>query len=182
MRAKHEGAHDVLELTRELRKLTRARDALLFVNDRFDLALAAEADGVHLGPEDLPVAEVRARVPAGFLIGFSTDIPHVAVRAEREGADYLGVGAVFGTTNKADAGEPIGRAGLSAVVDAVTIPVVGIGGISVERLPELAGTGAAGVAVIGAVMSASDPAAAARALTQAVKDLAAGPREGPRGA
>jgi len=177
VRDKGRGAGDTLALTRQLRVLTRSHEALLLVNDRFDLALAAGADGVHLGPEDLPVAAVRARVPADFLIGYSTDVPEDAIRAEREGADYLGVGAVFETVHKADAGVPIGPAGLARIAGAVSIPVVGIGGISAGRLPALSGTGAAGVAVIGAIMAAPDPGAATLELARGIRNLATG---GPR--
>jgi len=154
----------LLELAREIRDLTRAAGALLFVNDRLDVALAAGADGVHLGPEDLPVAAARAVAPDGFLIGYSTDRPDRAARAVRDGADYIGCGAVFGTTSKQVDGERIGPAGLERVVRAVDRPVVGIGGIDTDNVRQVAATGAAGAAVIGAVMAAPDPAAAVRSL------------------
>ena len=139
-----------------LRSLTEASGALFFVNDRLDLALAARADGVHLGPDDLPVADARSAVPPDFLIGYSTDDPVEALSAQRDGADYLGCGTVFPTTSKRDAGATIGTAGLAKVVEAVSIPVVGIGGISPERVREVAATGAVGSAAIGAVMTAGN--------------------------
>jgi thiamine-phosphate pyrophosphorylase len=162
LRDKEAGARELLHSAVRLRQLTRAAGALLFVNDRFDVALAAGADGVHLGPHDLPVAEVRAVVPPAFLIGYSTDQVDLALRAVEDGADYIGCGAVFPTTGKADVGEVIGVEGLRTVVEAVPVPVVGIGGISVENVSHVRATGAAGVAVIGAVVR--DPEGAARTL------------------
>ncbi|MFC1575967.1 thiamine phosphate synthase, partial [Gemmatimonadota bacterium] len=148
-----------------LRELTRAWGGLLFINDRFDIALAARADGVHLGPGDLPVAAVRRVAPPGFLIGHSTDVPDVARAAVKEGADYIGCGAVFPTTTKRDAGTVIGVSGLARVVDSVAVPVVGIGGVTAEGAREIAeGSGAAGVAAIGAVMGARNPEEAVREL------------------
>ncbi|MHB1192626.1 MAG: thiamine phosphate synthase [Longimicrobiales bacterium] len=164
LRNKGDPARVLVEVGRELRALTRAHDALLFVNDRVDVALALEADGVHVGPHDLPVAAVRALTPPGFLVGRSADDPEVARIAVAEGADYIGCGTVYATTTKADAGDVIGLEGLSAVVRAVRVPVVAIGGITVERAREIVPTGAAGVAVVGAVMSAADPAEAVRRL------------------
>ena len=164
LRDKDADAGALLESARALRVLTRRHGALLFVNDRVDVALAAGADGAHLGPDDLPIAAVRARVPAGFLLGYSTDDPAEARRAAAEGADYIGCGTVYGTTTKADAGEAIGLARLEEVALAVGVPVVAIGGITAERASEVARTAAAGVAVVGAVMGAADPGAVVRRL------------------
>ncbi len=163
LRDKGASARELLEQALRLRALTREWDALLFINDRFDVALAAGADGVHLGPHDLPVAEVRCAAPPGFLIGHSTDIPEVAQDAVTAGADYIGCGAVYPTASKADAGAEIGVRGLARVAEAVEVPVVGIGGITASRAREISlGSRAAGVAVIGAVMAAEDPEAAVR--------------------
>jgi thiamine-phosphate pyrophosphorylase len=154
----------------ELRDLTRRYGALLFVNDRLDVALAAEADGVHLGPDDLPIPAARAAVRnAGrddaFLIGCSTDDPHEARRAVHDGASYIGCGAVFGTSSKPEVGdERIGTDRLAEVVAAVSVPVVGIGGVSPDNVHRIAATGAAGVAVLSAVMTAEDVAPTVRAL------------------
>lgn len=164
LRMKNTSARELLRVAAHILPRTRSAGALLIVNDRLDVALAAGADGVHLGPEDPPVREVRDAVTPDFLVGYSADTPEAAVRAEENGADYVGVGAVYTTTNKADAGETLGLAGLRRVVQAVTIPVVGIGGITAERVPEVTATGAHGIAVIGAVMASGDPA-------QAVRDL-----------
>lgn len=156
------------------RELTRRHGALLFINDRLDVALAAGADGVHLGPDDLPVAAARRAIAAasvdphrGFLIGFSTDDPAAARAAESAGADYIGCGAVFGTTSKAEVGdERIGTDRLGTVARVVTIPVIGIGGVVPGNVDQVVAAGAAGAAVIGAVMAAPDPAAAVLRLLQ----------------
>lgn len=165
LRDKEASPRDLLHQARRLRALTRSWDALLFINDRFDVALAAEADGVHLGPDDLPIAAVRKASPPGFLIGGSTDDPDRARAMEKEGADYIGCGTVFPTSTKPDAGEVIGVERLEKVVSAVDIPVVGIGGVTAAGARLIArGSRAAGVAVIGAVMAAPDPGAAAAEL------------------
>ncbi len=164
LRHKGASARELLDVGRALRAATRRAGALLFVNDRLDVALAVDADGVHVGPHDLPVADVRRASPEGFLVGRSADDPEVARQAVAEGADYLGCGTVYPTTTKDDAGSVIGLAGLRRVVEAVSVPVVAIGGITPPRAAEVAATGAAGVAVVGAVMGADDPGAAVRAL------------------
>jgi thiamine-phosphate pyrophosphorylase len=164
LRDKAAGARDLLETARTLRTLTREYGALLLVNDRLDVALAAAADGVHLGPDDLPVEAVRRVVPGPFLIGYSTDDPAEAKLAEAAGANYLGCGTVHRTTSKGDAGHPIGLEGLDRVARAVQIPVIGIGGIGPVEARGVANTAAAGIAVLGAVMSAADPAGMVAAL------------------
>lgn len=166
LRNKGDSTRQLLALGHALRQATRETGALLFVNDRLDLALAVEADGVHLGPHDLPVRAVRRVAPPGFLIGRSADDPEVARTAVAEGADYIGCGTVYPTSTKRDVGDVIGLDGLRCVIGAVSVPVVAIGGITPDRAPELAATGATGVAVVGALMAAADPAAAVRALME----------------
>ena len=157
LRDKEATVRELLPLGRRLRELTREFGALFFINDRLDLALATQADGVHLGPDDLPVSAVRQAVPESFLIGFSTDEPDLARTAIAEGADYVGCGTVWPTRSKVDAGRVIGLDGVRRVAEAVSAPVVAVGGITTERAGLVAQTGAAGVAVMGAVMSAHCP-------------------------
>ena len=170
LRLKSASARELLEAAQTLMPIVRSAGALFIVTDRLDVALAAGADGVHLGPDDLPVkdvrrvADARSGVADTFIVGYSTDTTDEAARAEAEGADYLGVGAVYATANKSDAGDVIGLEGLRRVVKAVSIPVVAIGGITPERAPAVAKTGACGSATIGAVMSATEPAEAVREL------------------
>jgi thiamine-phosphate diphosphorylase len=167
LRDKEASARELANMGRGLLPTVRAAGALLLVNDRLDVAMAIGADGVHLGPEDLPVEAARSVAPPGFLIGFSTDSPDVAREAESEGADYLGCGAVFGTRTKDVGDEAIGIHRLDEVARSVAIPVVGIGGVTPPGAERIArATGAAGVAVIGAVMAAPDPEGAARRLIE----------------
>ncbi|NJD09966.1 MAG: thiamine phosphate synthase [Gemmatimonadetes bacterium] len=148
----------------ELLPLVHGSGALLIVNDRADVALAAGADGVHLGPEDLPVAAARRLAPPHFIIGASTDDPGRARMLEAEGASYIGCGAVFRTTTKNVGSEAIGPEGVQRVASAVAIPVVAIGGITPENAGQLGRSGAAGIAVVAAVMRSPDPAAVVRQL------------------
>ncbi len=170
LRDKHATARELFEQATLLRVLTREHGALLFINDRLDVALATAADGAHLGPDDIPLHAAGRAVPPGFLIGVSTDDPAAASQAEQHGAAYIGCGAVFGTTSKDVGGEAIGTAQLQRVVHAVRIPVVGIGGIDTANVGGVAATGAAGAAVIGAVMKASDVESAVRSLLKPFDD------------
>jgi thiamine-phosphate diphosphorylase len=157
-----------VELARTLLAETRAAGALLWVNDRLDVALAAGVDGVHLGQDDLPVEAARRIVPAGFLVGISAETPELALAAERGGADYVGTGPVYETGSKADAGSAVGCARIARVAAAVHVPAVGIGGIAAANAGEVVRAGAAGVAVISAVMRAADPEAATRHLLRSI--------------
>lgn len=147
---------EVYPLAKKLRAVTQEHGALLIVNDRLDLALAIGADGVHVGPEDLPVEAVRRVTGPEFVVGYSTSVPSEAREAEGLGVDYVGCGPVFTTSSKVDAGVAIGFEGLRSVADAVTIPVVGIGGIRPEHAYPIYETGAAGCAVIGALAGADN--------------------------
>jgi len=171
LRLKNATPRELLEAARALMPIVRSAGGLFIVNDRVDVALTAGADGAHLGPDDPPLQDARAVAAATlgadadtFVLGYSVDTPDGAARAETEGADYLGVGAVYPTENKADAGEVIGLDGLQRVVEAVSIPVVAIGGMTPERAIDVAKTGAAGSATIGAVMGSPEPAKAVRSL------------------
>ncbi|MDI6872717.1 MAG: thiamine phosphate synthase [Actinomycetota bacterium] len=156
-------ALEALELVRE-----SGGGPLFLVNDRVDVALAAGADGVHLGQEDLPASVARNILGAGAVLGVSAGSVEEALAAEREGADYLGVGPVFPTPSKPDAGEPLGLEGLRAIRRAVGLPLVAIGGINEENLEGVFEAGADGIAVISAVASAWDMEEAVRRLRRAV--------------
>lgn len=169
LRDKNGDGRSVLELTTALLHETRRTGALLFVNDRVDVALAAGADGAHVGDDDLPVRAVRSIAPEGFVVGRSVDDPASALAAEADGADYVGVGPVYATPSKADAGPVIGLQGVEAVSRAVRVPVVAIGGVDAGNAEDVAAAGAAGVAVIRAVMAAADPGRATAGLVEAVR-------------
>jgi len=158
LRDKAASPRDLYHQAKQLLPIIHAAGAKLFINDRLVVALAAEADGVHLGPDDLPIAVARRIARPPFLIGTSTDDPERAKQLQADGADYIGCGAVFGTTSKDVGGERIGVERLKAVVEAVSIPVIGIGGVDVENVREIADAGAAGSAVIRAVMQSDDVA------------------------
>ncbi|HEV3049795.1 MAG TPA: thiamine phosphate synthase [Longimicrobium sp.] len=164
LRMKDASAREMTELGRALLAETRPAGALLFINDRVDVAIAAGADGAHVGQDDLPVHAARAITPPGFLLGVSAETAELARAAEADGADYVGVGPVYVTGSKADAGDAVGPERIAEVAAAVRIPVVGIGGITIDNAPPVLHAGAAGIAVISAVMRADDAEAATRAL------------------
>jgi thiamine-phosphate diphosphorylase len=159
---------EALAAGQAVRELCRAAGALFVVNDRVDLALALDADGVHLGEHDLPVPEARRLVGERMLIGYSPPTLVEAVQAARLGADYLGIGPVFATSTKADAGEPVGLKRVHDIAGSVRIPFVGIGGITLDNAASVVEAGADGIAVISAVVGAPDIEAATRALRDVV--------------
>jgi thiamine-phosphate pyrophosphorylase len=151
---------------RDLRIITRESAALLIVNDDWQAAAAFDCDGVHLGPEDdgfASVARVRAALPER-LIGLSCGTLEEVRAAEAGDVDYLGVGSVYATSSKVDAGEPIGIGGLRLLAGATALPVTAVGGITLTTLSDVRGTGAAMAAVISAISSAENPREAAREL------------------
>ncbi len=154
---------DFLSEAKQIGALCKAYHVPFIVNDNVDVALQAQADGVHIGQHDASAAQTRARLGADKILGVSVQTVAQAVQAERDGADYLGVGAVFPTTTKGDA-DAVSKATLEAICSAVTIPVTAIGGITLENLPELAGTGVNGAAVVSAIFAAEDIQGAAAAL------------------
>jgi thiamine-phosphate pyrophosphorylase len=162
LRLKTASSREVLEVARALRVPTRRAGALLLVNDRPDVARAAEADGVHLGQDDLPVPAARAVLAAGAIVGLSThDVPQ-AQDGAAAGADYLGVGPVFATSTKPHASGARGLDLVAAVRAATTLPLVAIGGITPETAPAVRAAGADAVAMIGALVRAPNVAAAVR--------------------
>lgn len=181
LRDKHADGRALLDQARQLLAVTSPAGVPLVVNDRLDVALAAGADGVHLGPDDLPVRAARALASRPFLIGYSTDDPAEARRAADDGADYLGVGAIFGTRSKpALADEEIGPERVGTVLHASQLPCLGIGGITPANAGPVLATGA-GVAVLSAVMSAPRPGRVVRAFLRHLRDGGhrGGRREGP---
>ncbi|WP_424017047.1 thiamine phosphate synthase [Halorientalis pallida] len=171
LREKEMPARDRYDLGLELRELTRDADVPLIVNDRVDLAAAVDADGVHLGDADLPISVARDRLGEDAIVGRSVSTPEAAREAERAGADYLGVGAVYPTDSKDTdpEGTEIGLDRIRAVAEAVEIPFVGIGGVKPDNAAAVIEAGADGVAVISAITAADDPAAATRELGAAVE-------------
>jgi thiamine-phosphate pyrophosphorylase len=159
LRLKYATSHELLVAARTL---VAALPVPVIVNDRADVALAAGAAGVHLGVDDLPVAAVRAMAPADFIIGAS--FGSEAELAHARDADYVGIGPVYGTASKEDAGEAIGVAGFERLRRLIEMPAVAIGGVDEGNAEALRGAGAAGIAVIRALFGAPDPEDAARRL------------------
>jgi thiamine-phosphate pyrophosphorylase len=164
LREKDLAAAELYPLARELRELTARHGARLLINDRLDVALAVEADGVHLGGHSLPVAVARKILGPGRLIGVSTHRPEEVAAAQRGGADFATFGPVFFTPSKAAFGEPVGLDRLREACSTTTLPVFALGGVTRERLPELRAAGVRGVALITAILAASEPTAAAAAI------------------
>ena len=149
----------------QLRKLTREAKVPFIVNDRLDIALAADADGVHVGQADLPASVVRELMGPGRILGVSVDTAEEAIRAEKDGADYLGVGPVFeARETKPDAGEPLGVDRIARIRRNCRLPIVAIGGIDAENALKVREAGADAAAVISAIVSAEDISLAARRL------------------
>ncbi|MBO8162656.1 MAG: thiamine phosphate synthase [Brevibacillus sp.] len=155
-----------MALAAGIQELCQRHQALFVVNDDVSLAIRLKADGVHVGQEDMDVVEVRRLVPPGMIIGVSAGSPAEAQAAKRDGADYIGVGAMYPTASKADAGAPIGPQGLAEIRAAVGAgyPIVGIGGIQEDNAAAVIAAGANGLAVISAITKANDPGEAARRL------------------
>ena len=168
LREKDCSSREFYELGLRVREITARYGVPLFVNDRADIALAVGADGVHVGQSDLPCKAVRAIAP-GMLVGVSASSLAEAVQAERDGADYLGVGAMFATGTKTDAAI-VSMEELEAIRRAVSIPIVVIGGINKQTLGNFKGTGVDGLAVVSAIVAQPDPEAAARELLRMWKE------------
>jgi thiamine-phosphate pyrophosphorylase len=165
LREKDLPAAALLPLARELRDLTRRYDARLLINDRIDLALAVQADGVHLGGHSMPADVVRSLTGPDLLIGVSTHSVTEVQRATESGADFVTFGPVYATPSKAAFGPPQGLQALSEACLVTSLPVFALGGITPQRLSEVLQTGAAGIALISAILADPDPRQAAKTFT-----------------
>lgn len=167
LRGKGLSSRELLEQAREIRELTKAAGAIFIVNDRADIALLSGADGVHLGQDDLPIDEARKILGKGKMIGISTHSLEQALKAEQEGADYIGFGPVFDTKTKADAEQAKGLKALREIKQRVSIPVIAIGGINLENMGEVIDAGPDGAAVISAIIKAENIEDATRRFVEA---------------
>lgn len=170
LREKDCTSREFYELAVRVRKIPAPKNVPLIINDRIDICLAADADGVHLGQKDLPCREARRILGADKLIGVSAALPEEARQAQADGADYLGVGAVFPTGTKSDT-RPVTPEIIREIRAAVTIPFVVIGGINAENIGELYGLGINGAAVVSAVVAREDVTSAARIMRRAAEGL-----------
>ena len=171
LREKHLDHDAFLKEAKRFVALCREKGAVSIINDDVDIALAADADGVHVGQEDLAAGRAREVLGPDKIVGVSAHNVDEALAAQAAGADYLGVGAAFSTGTKTDA-KPITRETIHAVTAAVEIPAVAIGGITRENLPQLSGCGLAGVAVVSALFAQADVKAAAEELLRLSEEIA----------
>ncbi len=164
LRDKEAPTKDLVLWGRQLRAMSRKYGAYLLINDRCDVALAVEADGVHLGQEDMPLKEARRILGTEAIIGISVENEEQSLLAEQEGADYLGVGPIYSTTSKPDAGEAVGLEQIHRIRAISSLPIVAIGGIQASNAPEVLSAGASAIAVISAVAGAENMEEAIQAL------------------
>jgi len=168
VRSKGGTDRELHELADRVARLCDEAGALCVVDDRADIALAVGAGGTHLGAHDLPLAAARRVVGPSHLLGGTARDPQLARELVAQGADYLGVGPASATSTKSGLPDPLGVTAVGAVAAAVDVPVIAIGGVTVEHVPALLAAGVHGVAVVAAVSEAADPAAATRALLAAL--------------
>ena len=169
LREKGCSTREFMDEARLLKALLAGTGVPLFINDRLDVALAVGADGVHLGQNDLPIADARRLVGNRMIIGISAESVADAIRAEAEGADYIGASPVFTTPTKTDTAPPLGLDGLRAIRRAVQLPLVAIGGIDADNASQVLRAGADGLAVVSAIVSAPCPRTAAAGLRQRIQ-------------
>lgn len=177
-RQKSGPTREMIGVARKMKGLCAQAGVIFIVNDRIDVAIAAQADGVHLGQDDFPIPLARELLGEGRMVGGSAATMEEAQKCLSEGADYVGFGPVYPTTSKADAGAVSGIEVLKKVTGAMPLPIIAIGGVGAENTPEVMRAGAHGIAVISAVCCQQDPEGATRALYQA---LHAGTSEGNNG-
>mgnify|MGYP001812708314 FL=1 len=173
LREKSCGTREFLNEALALQPLLKSRNIPLIINDRLDIALAIEADGVHLGQSDMPIGMARKIAGDSLIIGISAESVDDALRAEQEGADYIGISPVFSTPTKTDIAPPLGLEGVRQIRALVDIPLVGIGGINSDNAESVLAAGADGIAVVSAIVSAADPAGAAKKLKTLIDQVLA---------
>lgn len=169
LREKHCSTRKFIREALAVRDFLKASDVPLIINDRLDVAMAVAADGVHLGQTDMPLEMARAIAGDGLCIGISVESLENALAAERGGADYIGVSPIYDTPTKADTAPPLGLEGLRDIREAVTIPLVAIGGLKRDNAGGVIRSGADGIAVVSAIMSADDPQQASRDLLDVIR-------------
>ncbi len=170
LREKDLNEEDFLAEAREMAALCKRYGVTFIVNDNVDIAIQCSADGIHVGQEDMVASAVRQRVGDDMIIGVSAHTVEEAIEAVKDGADYLGLGAVFSTSTKTDV-EVMSFETLTNICNAVDVPVVAIGGISKNNIMQLSGSGVDGVAVVSAIFGAEDPGAATAELLELAKEM-----------
>jgi len=171
LRDKNLQGKEFFEAACTIRTITTRAGALFIINDRLDIALASRADGVHIGQHDIPLSAIRPLAPHPFIIGVSVSSLQEAINAEKGGADYVAVSPVFSTGSKDDAGPGLGLMLVREISDALSIPVIGIGGIHIDNAGDVFNAGAVGVAVISAVVSQDDIVLAAKVFKSKIREF-----------
>lgn len=166
LREKDVSSLDFYNIALRMRQITHECNVPLIINDRLDIALAVDADGLHVGHEDLPVEVARRLLGSGKILGYSVTSAEEARHGEKSGADYLGAGPVFPTGSKSDAADPIGTETLAVIRKAVSIPVVAIGGVGASNILDVKASGVDGISVISAILGSHDIEGASRNLAR----------------
>ena len=169
LRRKTASGRELFQWALRIQELCREQKALFIVNDRVDIALAMQADGVHLGQQDMPASAARALLGPEAIIGVSVSCIEDAVKAAKESASYIGVGHIFPTFSKNKPSAPLGTAAIRPIRNAAQLPVIAIGGIERDNAAEVIRAGASGIAVISAVSESDDPTAATRELVKRIR-------------
>ncbi|MCM3674214.1 MULTISPECIES: thiamine phosphate synthase [Peribacillus] len=170
LREKNNSSLSFYKKASALKQLLNELSIPLIINDRVDIALAVAADGIHIGQDDLPLPVVKQMVPEDMIIGVSVSTLEEALEAERNGADYIGVGSVFPTKTKQDATH-MAIGDLEEICRSVSIPAVAIGGITADNISALSNSGLSGTAVVSAIMNADSPKTASESLLKIIKDF-----------
>lgn len=165
IREKTASTKDFYNLALKAKEITEKYNVPLIVNDRIDIALAVKSDGVHIGQDDMPAKIAREIIGEEMILGVSASTVEEAIKAESDGADYIGSGAVFPTATKDDA-DSVSKEELKEIVNSTSIPVVAIGGITIENAESLKDTGIDGFSVVSAIMNADDPKKASERLKE----------------
>lgn len=165
IREKTASTKDFYNLALKAKEITEKYNVPLIVNDRIDIALAVKSDGVHIGQDDMPAKVAREIIGEEMILGVSASTVEEAIKAESDGADYIGSGAVFPTATKDDA-DSVSKEELKEIVNSTSIPVVAIGGITIENAESLKDTGIDGFSVVTAIMNADDPKKASERLKE----------------
>ncbi len=167
LREKECSTREFIDEALALKSILQEHHIPLLINDRIDVALAVDADGVHLGQSDMRISDARRILKPHMIVGISAESVQDAILAEAEGADYIGISPVFATGTKVDTAAPLGLEGVRQIREAVNIPLVGIGGINAANGADVISYGADGIAVVSAIVSAENPEQAARELRRA---------------
>ncbi|KOR83928.1 thiamine phosphate synthase [Peribacillus frigoritolerans] len=170
LREKNNSSLSFYKKASALKQLLNGLSIPLVINDRVDIALAVGADGIHIGQDDLPLPVVKKMVPEDMIVGVSVSTLEEALEAERNGADYIGVGSVFPTKTKQDA-TLMALEDLGEICRGVSIPAVAIGGITADNMSALSNSGLSGTAVVSAIMNADNPKTASESLLKIIKDF-----------